>query len=195
MPDKELEKMSLSELGRLFPVKLEEYDPDWPGLYVREKMRITEALGDTVVRINHIGSTSVPGLLAKPTIDILLEVSEGADAEEIVRAFRKMGYLFDPQPGKPPPHMMFMLGYTRNGFCGQAYHVHVRYPGDWDEPYFRDYLRDHPKMAAEYAALKRELKQKYEYDREAYTNGKTEFVKKVTLRARSIYQNRYAKTT
>ena len=80
--------------------------------------------------------------------------------------------------------MMFMKGYTPRGFEGQAYHIHVRYPGDWDELYFRDYLILHPDSARKYGELKLQLKEKYEFDREAYTRGKTEFIQSVIKKAR-----------
>jgi GrpB-like predicted nucleotidyltransferase (UPF0157 family) len=79
------------------------------------------------------------------------------------------GFIYNRQPGNPPPHMMFMKGYTPEGFKGQAFHVHVRYGGDWNELYFRDYLEEHPDVAAKYEALKMQLKGKYEFDRDAYT--------------------------
>ena len=82
--------------------------------------------------------------------------------------------------------MMFMKGYTSEGFQGQEYHVHVRYSGDWDELYFRDYLVLHPCFAEEYGNLKIQLKEKYQYDREGYTQGKTEFIKKITKQARKL---------
>jgi GrpB-like predicted nucleotidyltransferase (UPF0157 family) len=80
--------------------------------------------------------------------------------------------------------MMFLKGYTPEGFRGQAYHLHVRYPGDWNELYFRDYLRDHPDAATEYAELKRGLKERFEHDRDGYTNAKTEWIEQHTRLAR-----------
>ena len=76
--------------------------------------------------------------------------------------------------------MMFMKGYTPNGFFGQAFHVHVRYPGDWDEIYFRDFLRTHPEAAAEYASLKHQLKKQFEFDRDGYTRAKSDFIRYYT---------------
>jgi len=79
---------------------------------------------------------------------------------------------------------MFMKGYTPQGFEGQAFHVHVRYSGDWDELYFRDYLLANPDIAAEYGKLKLELQKKYKHDRDAYTSAKTDFIKRITRLAR-----------
>ncbi|MFX4261478.1 GrpB family protein [Pelotomaculum propionicicum] len=86
---------------------------------------------------------------------------------------------------------LFMKGYTPEGFKGQVYHVHVRYSGDWDELYFRDYLISHPDVADEYGKLKLELKNRFEFDRDAYTDAKTDFIKKATRLAKEEMQNKY----
>jgi GrpB-like predicted nucleotidyltransferase (UPF0157 family) len=80
--------------------------------------------------------------------------------------------------------MMFAKGYTANGFNGQAYHIHVRYSGDWDELYFRDYLILHPEVALEYGELKVRLSLEYKNDREGYTDKKSDFIKRITKVAR-----------
>lgn len=180
-----MDLLSYGDLMQLFPVILSEYDPAWPARFTDEKARIQRILGSRVVRrISHIGSTAAPGLVAKPTIDILLEVREDTDNDTLVRYFERMGYGYIPQPQKPPPGMFFMKGYTPDGFSGQVFHVHVRYPGDWNEPYFRDYLNRHPDTAWQYAALKRRLKKEFEFDRDTYTDRKGEFVRSVVKLAR-----------
>jgi GrpB-like predicted nucleotidyltransferase (UPF0157 family) len=90
--------------------------------------------------------------------------------------------------------MMFIRGYTPEGFKGQAFHVHVRYSGDWDELYFRDYLVAHREIVEEYGRLKITLKQQYEHDREAYTNAKTDFIKRITKLARAETQKNATNT-
>jgi GrpB-like predicted nucleotidyltransferase (UPF0157 family) len=178
---KPLNNLSPQELGRLFPIILTEYNSVWPSRYVTEKEIILKAVGDNnIVRISHYGSTSIPGIIAKPTIDILLEIIDGIDKESLITSLIGIGYLYDPQPRNPVPHTMFMKGYTQEGFSGQAFHVHVRYSGDWDELFFRDYLIQHPEVAARYSALKLELQEKYRFDREAYTRGKTEFINQMS---------------
>jgi GrpB-like predicted nucleotidyltransferase (UPF0157 family) len=96
----------------------------------------------------------------------------------------EQGYFFEKQPQKPAPHMMFMKGYTVQGFAEKVYHLHVRYKGDWDELYFRDYLRANKDIAEKYAQLKLRLISQYEHDRDGYTKAKAEFVKKCTGMAR-----------
>lgn len=94
------------------------------------------------------------------------------------------GYRLIHTPDNPLPYMMFIKGYTVHGFRGQAFHLHIRYPGDWDEPLFCAYLRKHPAIAAEYVQLKRRLAMVLRKDRDAYTEAKTFFIKQVTERAR-----------
>jgi GrpB-like predicted nucleotidyltransferase (UPF0157 family) len=182
---KPLGEMSREELGQLFPIIISRYDPNWHTLYQQEKEKIERTLGlKSIQRINHTGSTAIPNIHAKPTIDILLEISQHTDAEQLIDLFKNMGYGFAPQPNKPIPHMMFMKGYTPQGFKGQAYHIHVRYGGDWDELYFRDYLLLHPEIAEKYGRLKLALKEEYEFDRDGYTDAKTSFIKSITEQAR-----------
>ncbi len=186
-------RMTPLERGHLFPIILCESLPIWPSLFCEEKNRIIEAIGkETVERIHHIGSTSVPGLLAKPTIDILLEIKGTTDLNKLIHDLTNIGYLYESKPMNPAPGMMFMKGYTLQGFSGQAFHLHVRYMADWNELYFCEYLRKHPEAAKKYAKVKLALKQRYEFDRDAYTEGKTAFCKEITLKARRSLGSKYA---
>lgn len=182
---KELSEMTNEELWALFPIILTEYDPKWKENYKLEKNLIEKAIGSSnIVRMNHYGSTSVVGLIAKPTIDILLEIKEDTVLDDLVKNMAAVGYGISPQPNNPAPHMMFLKGYTPQGFQGQVVHVHVRYSGDWDELYFRDYLISHSEIALEYGKLKLELKSKFEHDRDGYTHAKGDFIRRITTLAR-----------
>ena len=187
-----LQKMTNEELWALFPIILSEHRAEWTKFYEQEKDSIISALGTkNISRINHIGSTSVPGLIAKPTIDILLEIPTDADIPSLTAALISAGYICNTQPNNPAPHLMFMKGYTPQGFRGQAVHLHVRFPGDWDELYFRDYLRSHPETAKSYGKLKQNLQLRYEHDRDAYTEAKTDFIQEATRLARKEMGNKY----
>ncbi|MBN2613138.1 MAG: GrpB family protein [Bacteroidales bacterium] len=182
--------MSNEELGKLFPIIIEEPDPDWVKLFEKERNILEESLGShTIHRIEHIGSTAVPGLKAKPTIDILLEIHDKTDTSSLIEKLTGLGYHYIPQPDNPPPYMMFAKGYSVKGFTRQAFHIHVRYPGDWDEIYFHDYLRQHAETAALYAELKIKLAAEYKNDRDGYTEMKGEFIKKITLEARKVFKH------
>ena len=182
---KDLNKMTTGELGQLFPIILVDYNPDWPGLASIESGNIMEAVGkDVPVRIEHIGSTAVPGLCAKPTIDYLLEILDITNCDLLIKQLQKIDYQFIHKPENPPPHMMFAKGYSGSGITGQTFHIHVRYTGDWDEIVFRDYLIKNQSVTAEYSRLKRKLAEEFKHDREKYTDSKTTFIKITTLTAR-----------
>ena len=179
--------MTSEELGRLYPIILSEYNPAWPRWYEEEKTAIEALLSpEMIVRLSHYGSTSVPGLLAKPTVDILLEIPESADVEALIAAFPSQEYisLYPPDGPSPPPHLTIIKGYMPTGFAEKVYHIHVCYPGAHDELYFRDYLIAHPKTAARYARLKRRLFRRYEHDRDGYTGAKGAFIRAVTKKAK-----------
>jgi len=184
--------MTNEELWELFPIILSEHNPIWLKRYLKEKTVLEKAIGiQNIIRINHVGSTVVPNLMAKPTIDILLEIKDDTDIERLISNVQLAGYIYSEQPNNPAPHMMFMKGYTPQGFKGQAFHVHVRYNGDWDELYFRDYLLTHPEIAEEYGQLKLGLAKKYEHDRDAYTDAKTDFIQTITKLARADTKKKY----
>jgi len=175
--------------AKIYPIILRAYNPAWPAWYEAEKAELERRVGaEIIARISHYGSTSVPGLLAKPTIDILLEIRETADTDRLVAALPQPDYICLRGAGltmpTPPPHMTFIKGYLPDGFAEKVYHIHVVYPGDHDELRFRDYLRAHPEAAADYAALKRGLWKTFEHDRDGYTAAKGAFVRAITKKAR-----------
>jgi len=178
--NKSLNDFTIAELGQLFPIIISDYSNNWPDLYALESKIVTDSFLKTeIVRIDHIGSTAIPGLKAKPTIDILLQVTEQIDIQNLKDIFKSIGYEVNNHPENPAPHLTFVKGYTNQGVKGQIYHVHVRYRGDWDEIRFKDYLIKHNDIAKEYECLKLELAEKYKNDREAYTDSKTEWIKKI----------------
>ena len=174
--------------ARIYPIILSEYNPAWPEWYVEEKANLERLIGaDNIARISHFGSTSVPGLTAKPTVDILLEIKEDTDIEELIAALPSPEYICLRREGNSLSEhdlVMILKGYLSDGFAEKVYHIHVRYSGDYDELYFRDYLITHPEAAAGYAALKRGLLTNYEHDRDGYTDAKGEFIKEITEKAR-----------
>lgn len=175
-------------LSGLFPVILQEHDPEWKAYYLRERDYLRSVFGESIIRVNHIGSSAVEGLIAKPTVDILLEIAKETDLPAITETLRDAGYVVNTPEGDI---IMYLKGYTPRGFEGQAVHIHVRESGDWGELYFRDYLIAHPDAAKEYAEFKRSLKQRYPHDRDGYTRAKGLFVRKYTELARAEFPNRY----
>jgi len=166
-------------------VKIIDYDPQWSLLYEKERCLILDAVGYIVVRIEHIGSTAVPKLGAKPIIDIMVAVNHLSDAEKCIGPLGSIGYEYVPEyedlmperryfhKGKPPKE--------------QHYHLHmVELASDFWKRHllFRDYLRTHPEVAQEYFKLKKRLATKYRSDREEYTEAKTSFIESVVSKAK-----------
>ncbi|MCL1952215.1 MAG: GrpB family protein [Oscillospiraceae bacterium] len=181
--------MTKKQIKRLFPIILEPHNPAWKADYLRERDLLQTVFGDSIVRISHIGSTAVAGLIAKPTVDILLEVAETADIPAITKRMRDAGYLVNTPKSDI---IMYIKGYTPCGFELPTVHAHVRHSADWGELYFRDYLMCHPDAARAYEALKLELKEKFTHDRDGYTGAKGAFVQKYTELARLEFPGKYA---
>ncbi len=176
------------DLGRLYPIILETHDPHWKAAYARERDFLLSVFEGCVLRISHIGSTAVERLTAKPTVDILLEVSEAFDLLRVKAAMQECGYIVN----MPKADIIcFIKGYAPHGFEGQTYHIHVRNHADWGELYFRDYLRTHAHIAKEYANLKLSLQERYRHDRDGYTEAKGAFIAKHTALARAEFPGRY----
>lgn len=188
---KKLEDMTLEELWELFPIVLKEHSPKYAEWYEEEKQNLTELLADFgLQRINHIGSTSVEGLIAKPIVDILLELPEDYELDRVSELLQNAGWILMIRDDEKQT-LDLNKGYTPAGFAEKVYHLHIRALGDWNELYFRDYLRKYPKAARQYEELKRSLKEKYEHNRDAYTEAKTAFVQQYSQAAREEFGTRY----
>lgn len=151
----------------------------WHQLFAEEEARLREAIGGRVVAIEHVGSTAVCGLSAKPIIDIAAAVREAADAESCVGPLENLGYEYRGEGGIAGRYY-FVKGEPR------THHLHVVELGSefWrSHLLFRDYLRQHRETAEEYERLKRGLAEKYGRDRGAYTEGKASFIEEVLRRA------------
>ena len=186
---KQLSEMTLEELWQLFPIILSAYNPDWKLYYNEEKDLLKRYFGDITVRISHIGSTAVEGLLAKPTVDILLEVTPDSSPETVREIAARCGYTVMSEKLAPEYRFDLCKGYTPHGFADKVFHLHIRYPGDWDEIVFRDFLRQNPDKAREYTELKKKLQKRFEHDRDAYTEAKGDFIRACVKEARKRAKN------
>ncbi len=186
---KRLSEMTLEELWALFPIKLTEHNSEWEKQYEEMAGLLKEKLSSrNMIRISHIGSTSVNGIWAKPIIDILVEIAPNENISAVAEIIANSGFL---KMAESKSRVSFNYGYTENGFAEKVYHLHLRYMGDNDELYFRDYLNDNPSIAKAYEQLKLHLWHQYEHNRDGYTEAKTEFVNKHTTDAKKLYGNRY----
>jgi GrpB-like predicted nucleotidyltransferase (UPF0157 family) len=161
------------------------YDPAWPGAFCAERDRIAVALGDLAVRIDHNGSTSVPGLAAKPVIDIQISVRRVQPIEEYRGRLTQLGYVHVPHPDDS-----FCPFFHRPAAWPHTHHVHVVEAGGAEERRtlaFRDHLREHPDVARAYEELKRRLAPRYSAatfaSRQAYADAKEEFITRITEQA------------
>ncbi len=166
-------------------VVIVDYDLRWPYFYEEEMDRVTKAVGHIIRRIAHIGSTAVPGLAAKPIVDIMAGVADAASAEHCLGALAEIGYAdVTPQP-EEEKEWYYCLG--KHPAEGRGYHVHLmQYPSAcWDRhTLFRDYLRSRADVAAAYDRLKRELAARFRDDRPGYTEAKDDFIEKALAQAR-----------
>jgi GrpB-like predicted nucleotidyltransferase (UPF0157 family) len=162
------------------PVELAEYDPEWPRLYARDEARIRGALGDRVVLLEHVGSTSVPGLAAKPRIDILLIVRDSADEAAYVPALEAAGYVLRIREPGWYEHRLFKGPDTN-------VNLHVFSPGSPEIErmlLFRDRLRTDEAERELYARTKRDLARREWKYVQNYADAKTEVVEEILARAR-----------
>lgn len=184
---KKLSEMTLEELWQLFPIVLTEHQLSWKEWYLEEKAFLETVLPQAE-RISHAGSTAINTIWAKPIVDILVEVPKESDLSCYKDALVNKGYICMSQGSG---RISLNKGYTENGFAERVFHLHLRYCGDNDELYFRDYLIEHPEVAKEYETMKLTLWKQWEHNRDGYTNAKTEFVQKYTAKAKELYGNRY----
>ena len=183
-----LSEMSLEDLWQLFPIILKEHNPLYSEWYAHEKTELKKII--EIKRINHVGSTAVNGLIAKPIVDILLEIDNDCDIENLKTKLCNAGWLLMSEETNPILKLSYNKGYTPNGFADKVFHLHVRYVGDWDELYFRDYLIEHKHIAADYGELKLKLEEQYKHNRDEYTNAKTDFIVKHSKFAREKYKDK-----
>lgn len=186
---KNLSEMTLEELWALFPIQLTEHSGEWKTQYGEMTALLEKKLSSCHVhRISHIGSTSINGIWAKPIVDILVEIAADDNMAAVAEIIIESGFT---KMSESERQVSFNYGYTENGFAEKVYHLHLRYAGDNDELYFRDYLNNNPNIAKAYQELKLSLWHQYEHNRDAYTDAKTEFVLKYTAEAKRQYGKRY----
>ena len=167
------------------PVVIVDYDPAWPQRYEALRAPIAAALGELAAEIVHLGSTSVPGLAAKPTIDIDVLLRSAGDLPVVIERLARLGYVHEGDFGVTGREAFA----TPPGYGAHDHHLYVCAPnwaGHGDQIAFRDHLCIHPKTALAYARLKRSLAAKHRNNRSAYANAKAGFVAAVLARARGL---------
>ncbi len=176
-------------------VSIVPYDPRWPLLFEEEKAHLLSCLPLRLIkRIEHFGSTAVPGMPAKPIVDMLIEVTDLEKTKhEIAPLLQTQGYDYFWRPSwgddVPPFYAWFI---KRDPAGNRTHHLHMveSHFEHWDRLLFRDYLIEHPKTAEEYAKLKLGLSQTLREDRVGYTKAKTEFIFRITRTAKNCYRKK-----
>lgn len=181
-----LSEMTLEELWELFPIKLTKHQPYWQDWYQEEESNLLSILPNSI-KINHIGSTAICDIWAKPIIDILVEASL-SDLNIIKNILLNNEYIC---MAETETRIDFNKGYTPDGFAEKVFHLHLRKFGDNNELYFRDYLNENPDIAKAYEELKISLLGSFEHDRDKYTENKTAFVREYTQEAIKKYGKIY----
>jgi GrpB-like predicted nucleotidyltransferase (UPF0157 family) len=170
-------------------IVVREYDPAWPAMFEEERTHLRRVLGSIVTMIEHVGSTAVPGLAAKPIIDLLAVVRRLDEARSFIAPLEALGYTYLPEYESWLPGELFF----RKGIPGPwTHHVHMMEPSNprgQDQLRFRDYLRAHPDTADAYAHLKKTLAAELGDDIAGFRAGKNSFVKMVMDRARASQSN------
>jgi GrpB-like predicted nucleotidyltransferase (UPF0157 family) len=167
--------------GRGRSYAIHPYDEAWPAMFEAESARIAAALGEDVVGLEHVGSTSVPGLAAKAVVDIQVSVRSMVPRSAYVDPLVGLGYRW-ALDAWTDEHEYF----SRDDGGERAFQIHVCPAGsDWERRHlaFRDWLRDHPDDAAAYERLKRALAERHPRDIYAYIDGKTPFIREIEARA------------
>lgn len=174
------------------PVELHDYDSAWPRRFAQEAAHLRRVLPEARLgRIAHFGSTAIPGMVAKPIVDMLVEVPSLRDVQEhIAPVLEKQGYEFfwraSWRDNLTPAYTWFI---KRDARGQRTHHIHMLTADapDWDRLLFRDYLTAHPQVAADYGALKRRLVQAHPGDRIAYARAKSDFIEDVMRKARQDF--------
>ncbi len=168
-------------------VKLSPHNPEWAELFEQEKKLLINTFGDPILAVEHIGSTAIPGIPAKPIIDMNVGVASLEVARVMKEKFEALGYEHRPfVPGQTKEDLQRQELYVKGSEERRTHYVHVMVHGSdhWkDDILFRDYLRQHPSRARQYAELKGKLATKHADDRTAYTKGKEQFIQETLRRA------------
>lgn len=197
-----ISELSPDEFQKTFPIELKDVISDYSEWYEEEKDKILSVLSENgIARINHIGSTAIPNIKAKPIVDILLEIDDTCHIKKLVEALKEIDFGTEILYRKEEPFELLMSkGMTVNGFGQRVFLLHIRYLGDWNELYFRDYLLDNPDIAEEYSNLKIQILKDINDGRiermpngqpNGYSAAKYAFVDDISHKAKLAYKNRY----
>ena len=166
-------------------VELEDYNVEWKKEYKKEEKLLKDVLGDRIIEIHHIGSTSIEGLKAKPIIDILVVIDSLNNIDEIEEILKDYDYT-----NRGPQGVEDRMFFAKGPENARTHYVHFTEPESntyYNQVYFKRYLNDHKDYIKKYCKLKSRLAKLYADDRASYTKGKNDFIKKVVKLAKEEY--------
>ena len=161
-------------------ISVEPYNKNWKDKFKKEKHKLKNIFNDIICEIHHIGSTAIPGIKAKPTIDIMVVVEDINKADKYNDSMQALGY--EPKGEFGIKNRRFF----QKGGTNRTHHVHIFQKGDKEikrHLNFRDYMRAHPKQAQKYSRLKETLADKYSHDIKKYIEGKNDFIAEIDNKA------------
>ncbi|MFN7097629.1 MAG: GNAT family N-acetyltransferase [Gammaproteobacteria bacterium] len=161
---------------------LETYNPEWEKLAHAEIEQLKQTLSSSILTIEHIGSTAVKDMPAKPVIDLMIGVNDIRAAKKLIPIIEAQGYAYWKENPKTD-RLFFVKGLPEKGGAGRSHHLHIVERHHYEyivRPLFRDYLQKNTLVSAAYAKLKQSLAQQYKEDREAYTVAKTDFINRIS---------------
>ena len=177
----------MSMQNQIRTIEVVPYNINWVNKYLAEAEKIKKIMADELVKIHHIGSTSIPGISAKPVIDILVEVINIENIDDYNEKMKEIGYIAKGEYGIEGRR--FFL----KGEINRTHHIHVFQVGNSEiirHLNFRDYMISHPDEAKAYSEMKRELAIKFRHDIDGYCNGKNDFIKNIDRKAEKWVKTR-----
>ena len=172
---------NISKIEKRRVIEVMSYNANWTHMYQEESGKIKNILNDIIIDIYHIGSTAIPGIKAKPVIDILIEVKDIEAVDRYNHKMEELGYEAMGEYGIPKRR------FFRKGGNKRTHHLHIFQVGNEEvgrHINFKEYLISHPDKGQEYSKLKEKLANKYAYDVENYTNGKSDFIQEIDRKAK-----------
>ena len=144
-------ELTPEEFQKTFPIELKDVTPKFKVWYEEERDKIIGVIDkNDVIRINHIGSSAIPNIKAKPVVDIMLEIADDCNVDALIESLKSIDFGVEILMRKDDPfELLLAKGMTVNGFAEKVFLLHIRYAGDWNELYFRDYLLEFPDVARE----------------------------------------------
>lgn len=199
---KKVSELTPEEFQKTFPIILKPYNTDYKEWFEKEEKNILSVVNnEDIVRINHIGSSAIPNIVAKPVIDILLEVDGSCNIAKLLDDLKTIGFGEEvSSKTENPLRILLAKGMSCDGFADKVFLLHVRYYGNWNELYFRDYLIEHPEVAIEYSNLKETILKDIQEEKiermpngqpNGYSQAKFAFVEKISLHAKETFKDRY----